>query len=112
MKRVAIYLRVKEMYDQHNEAMRRDAGAWKALIVQGARGDRLRGVKSAGEVMVTQLAGTVLPCGMPALAFLNRCSNAEIDQIRVAMRELDLSGWYYPLLRRQPSEQEATGVKP
>jgi glycine/D-amino acid oxidase-like deaminating enzyme len=25
MKRVAIYLRVKEMYDQHNEAMRRDA---------------------------------------------------------------------------------------
>jgi hypothetical protein len=62
--------------------------------------------------MVTQLAGTVLPCGMPALAFLNRCSNAEIDQIRVAMRELDLSGWYYPLLRRQPSEQEATGVKP
>ena len=54
--------------------------------------------------MVVELAGTVLPCGEPALAVLDRFSMAEIAQLRDAMNAMDSSEWYYKLTDRHSSK--------
>ena len=57
------------------------SGLRSYLIKRGASGEGAIGTESTGENFVVELAGIMLPCGMPALELLHCFSWSEIQAI-------------------------------
>ncbi|MDA9433848.1 hypothetical protein XH88_19025 [Bradyrhizobium sp. CCBAU 51627] len=91
---------LSQLEEERTAAKVRAAERWKHLIERGASGKGPRGTESKGEWFLVDLAGTLLPCGMPALEFLERFSASELEGIRDAMRIMGPEGWYWPVVSR------------
>jgi hypothetical protein len=63
-----------ELEQEQRSARSRAADRWRFLIERGASGKGTIGTESTGEAFIVELAGTLLPCGMPALELLHRFS--------------------------------------
>jgi hypothetical protein len=101
-----------ELEQEQRSARSRAADDWRFLIERGASGKGTIGTESTGEAFIVELAGTLLPCGMPALELLNRFSWREIEEIRDALQGMGLDGWYWPVRERgqdkRPGKRKAS----
>ncbi len=102
----AVPSRLLELEEAGRSARGRAAERWKHLIARGASGKGTIGTESTGETFIVELAGTLLPCGKPALELFDRFSWSELEAIHDAVRSMGPDGWYWPL--KQVNENEAT----
>lgn len=94
-----------ELERERTAARSSAAAQWKYYIERGASGKGTIGTESTGETFIVELAGTLLPCGMPALELLARFSWSEIEAISDAVQFMGREGWYWPLIKaKQDSE--------
>jgi hypothetical protein len=105
-----------ELEQAQRSARTRAAEDWRFLIERGANGKGTIGTESTGEAFIVELAGTLLPCGMPALELLHRFSWRELEEIRDAVQSMGPDGWFWPLRARRKDvrsrERKGAGRRP
>jgi hypothetical protein len=94
-----------ELEHQHRSARSRAADHWRFLIERGASGKGTIGTESTGEAFIVELAGTLLPCGLPALELFDRFSGREIEEIHDAVQSMGRDAWYWPLRARRKDDR-------
>jgi hypothetical protein len=94
-----------ELEQEQRSVRSRAADDWRFLIERGANGTGTIGTESTGEAFIVELAGTLLPCGMPALELFHRFSWRELEEIRDAVQSMGPDGWYWPLRARRKDER-------
>jgi hypothetical protein len=90
-----------ELEQKQRSARSRAADDWRFLIERGASGKGTIGTESTGEAFIVELAGTLLPCGLPALELFDRFSAREIEEIHDAVKSMGRDAWYWPVLARR-----------
>lgn len=90
-----------ELEQKQRSARSRAADDWRFLIERGASGKGTIGTESTGEAFIVELAGTLLPCGLPALELFDRFSGREIEEIHDAVKSMGRDAWYWPLRARR-----------